>query len=101
MDEEKNSQWFLSPMLKLEFQATAQDICMALWIKYILNNLDISDQRPIKLFYDNKLVIEITKNPIYHNCAKHIEVNQHFIKEKLDNGIIYSTYLFSRGVNVI
>jgi len=40
------------------------------------------------LLCDNKSAIGIVDNPIQHDMTKHIEIDQHFIKEKLDNGLI-------------
>ena len=40
----------------------------------------------MKLYCDNESTINIAYNPIQHDLTKHIEV--HFIKEKLDIGLI-------------
>ena len=43
--------------------------------------------------YDNKVVISITHNPVLHDRKKQIEADKHFIKEKLEAGIICIPYL--------
>lgn len=43
---------------------------------------------PIKLYYDNKAAISLTHNPVQHDRTKHVEIDRHFIKEKLVEGII-------------
>ena len=40
------------------------------------------------LHYDNKAAIEIAHNYVQHDRTKHVEVDQHFIKENLDRKII-------------
>ena len=47
----------------------------------------------MKLFCDNKATISIDNNPVQHDRTKHVEVDTHFIKEKLDSGSIYIPYL--------
>ena len=42
----------------------------------------------MKLYYDNKSTINIAHNLVQHDRAKHLEVDRHFIKEKLDSGSI-------------
>ena len=42
----------------------------------------------MKLFCENKPAINIAHNPIQHGMTKHIEVDRHFIKEKIKAGII-------------
>ncbi|XP_043806668.1 uncharacterized protein LOC122721806 [Manihot esculenta] len=37
---------------------------------------------------DNKAAISISENPVQHDRTKHVEIDQHFIKEKLDSGLI-------------
>ena len=41
-----------------------------------------------KFFCDNKSAIGISHNQIQHDRTKHMEVDRHFIKEKLDGNII-------------
>lgn len=42
----------------------------------------------MKLYYDNKATISIAHNPVQHDRNKHVEIDRHFIKEKLEVGII-------------
>ncbi|RDX81735.1 Protein LNK1, partial [Mucuna pruriens] len=75
----------------------AQDICELLWLKIILEDLKIKWDGPMKLYCDNKSAINIAHNPVQHDRTKHIEVDRHFIKEKLDNGLIFTPYVPSQG----
>ena len=36
------------------------------------------------LYCDNQATWEIANNPVQHDRTKHVEVDRHFIKEKLD-----------------
>ena len=47
------------------------------------------------LYCDNKAVIDIANNFVYHARTKHIEIDRHFIKEKSDAGIICLPYVKS------
>nr|GEV92049.1 ribonuclease H-like domain-containing protein [Tanacetum cinerariifolium] len=40
-----------------------------------------------QIMCDNKAAIEISKNSVQHDRTKHVEVDRHFIKEKLETGI--------------
>lgn len=62
----------------------AQGICEALWIYRILKELKKMVQLPLKLYYDSKTAIIVAHNPIQHDRTKHIEINQHFIKENFE-----------------
>jgi hypothetical protein len=80
-----------------EFRAMAQGICELLWLKIILEDLKIKWEGPMKLYCDNKSAISIAHNPVQHDRTKHIEVDRHFIKEKLDSGLICTPYVSSQG----
>ena len=51
----------------------------------MLNELGITSNCPIKLLCDNKAAISIAKNPMHHDRTKYMEIDRHFIKEKLDS----------------
>ena len=48
-----------------------------------------------QLLCDNKAAISISENPIQHDRTKHVEVNKHFIKEKLEAGLIELSFVRS------
>ncbi|RVW28647.1 Retrovirus-related Pol polyprotein from transposon RE1 [Vitis vinifera] len=59
----------------------------------ILDDLRIKWDGPMKLYCDNKSTINIAHNPIQHDRTKHIEIDRHFIKEKLEEGVMCMTYV--------
>jgi len=48
--------------------------------------------RPLNFYCDNKVVRKFVNNPIQHNLTNHVELDCHFIKNKLDTKIV--TLLF-------
>ena len=78
-----------------KFKAIAQELCELLWLKIILDDLRIKWDDPMKLYCDNKSAINIAHNPIQHDRTKHIEVDRHFIKEKLEERVVYMSYISS------
>jgi len=79
-----------------EFRTMAQGICELLWLKIILEDLRIKSDDPMRLYCDNKSAISIAHNPVQHDITKHIEVDRHFIKEKLDSGLICTIFSLTR-----
>ncbi|WKA05210.1 hypothetical protein VitviT2T_023189 [Vitis vinifera] len=78
---------------ELEFRFIAQGLCELLWLKIILNDLRIKWDGPLKLYCDKKSAINIAHNPIQHDRTKHIEIDRHFIKEKLEEGVVCMSYV--------
>ena len=40
--------------------------------------------------------IKIANNPVHHDRTKHVEIDRHFIKEKLDAKVIDLSYISSK-----
>ena len=79
--------------VELEFRAIAQGLCKLLWLNIILDDLRIKWGGPMKLYCDNKSTMNIAHNPIQHDKTKHIEIDKHFIKEKLEEGVLCMSYV--------
>lgn len=73
---------------KAEFRALSQEVFELLLLKRLTIDLKISYSTPMKFYSDNKYVISIAQNPVHHDRTKHVEIRCHFIKEKIEEGII-------------
>ena len=62
-------------------------------VKIILEDLKVRWSKPLKLYCDNKSAINIAHNLVQHDRTNHIEINRHFIKEKLNSGSICTPYV--------
>ena len=71
----------------------AQGICEILWLNRILEELKKPVECPLRVYCDNKAAISIAHNPVQHDRTKHIEIDRHFIKEKIDVGIIWIPFV--------
>lgn len=71
----------------------ATGICEIMCVKIILEDLKIQWSGPMRLYCDNKSAISIAHNPVQHDRTKHIEIDRHFIKEKLGSGLICMPYV--------
>ena len=69
-----------------EFRAMAQGICEGIWLNRLLEELRVPLKHPIVLYCDNQAAISIAKNPVHHDRTKHVEIDRHFIKEKIEEG---------------
>lgn len=73
---------------EVEFRGMVKGICELLWIRKMLTELGFEPKGEMKLFYDNKAAIDISHNPVQHDRTKHVEVDRHFIREKIDSKIL-------------
>ena len=79
-----------------EFRGIVKGITEILWIRKLLNELGFPQKTACKLFCDNKAAISISGNPVQHDRTKHIEVDRHFIKDKLEDKVIKLPFVRSK-----
>ncbi|GJU17123.1 retrovirus-related pol polyprotein from transposon TNT 1-94 [Tanacetum coccineum] len=51
-------------------------------------SMQLLGDRLIPLYYDNKSAIALCCNNVQHSRSKHIDIRHHFIKEKVENGVV-------------
>ena len=58
------------------------------WIKQLLTDFGMQPSSIALLFCDNQATMHIASNPIFHERTKHIEIDCHFVHEKVAAGCI-------------
>lgn len=58
----------------------------------LLEELSLTNLRPITLHCDNQSTIYIANNPVFHDRTKHIEVDCHLTRDKVLEGLIQLSY---------
>ncbi|GJV04358.1 hypothetical protein Tco_1337927 [Tanacetum coccineum] len=76
-----------------EYRSMAATTCELLWLSYLLKDLNIPTQCPVTLFCDNKSVQQIAANPCYHDRTKHLDIDCHFTRDKVQDGFLQTTYI--------
>jgi len=66
-----------------------------IWTKDLLTEIDFLLECPMRLYGDNKTTIHITENDVFHERAKHIEVDCHIVRKKIEDKIIVANHLSS------
>lgn len=55
-----------------------------LQLKILLKDIGLNVDGPMKMFYDNKVVINLANNLVFHDRTTHVEIDCHFIRQKID-----------------
>jgi hypothetical protein len=76
--------------LDAEYIAAAEAAKEAVWIRNFINDLRIPGIHitNVPLYIDSNSALRLTRNPEYHSKSKHIDVRHHFIREKVEEGVI-------------
>nr|CAD1824666.1 unnamed protein product [Ananas comosus var. bracteatus] len=80
---------------EVEYRAMASTACELVWLKALPKDMGFNHDGPIQMKCDNQAAIHISTNPIFHERTKHIEVDCHFVREKVQEKVISTPYVAS------
>ncbi|GJV64965.1 ribonuclease H-like domain-containing protein [Tanacetum coccineum] len=66
-----------------EYRALASVTSELIWILKNLKDLQIENLLPVSLHCDSNYAIKIDTNPVFHERTKHLEIDLHFVREKV------------------
>jgi hypothetical protein len=80
-----------------KYQALASTCYELMWLSSLLKDFRIPHPQAALLFYDSQSALHIAANPVYHERTKHIEIDCHLIREKIQFGLIRTLHLSSQN----
>ncbi|XP_074299960.1 uncharacterized protein LOC141631152 [Silene latifolia] len=76
-----------------EYRSMANIVCELKWMKGLLLNFGININSPMKVFSDSKSALDLARNPVFHERTKHIEIDCHFIRDAIIEGLITAAHV--------
>ena len=73
---------------KAKYRAMAATSSELVWLTQLLHDFGLSPAPPTLLFCDNQAALHIASNPTFHERTKHIEIDCHFIRNKVTARLI-------------
>jgi hypothetical protein len=68
-----------------------------IWLKQLMQDLGIKYNYPIPIFCNNQAARYIANNLVFHEKTKHIEIDCHYICEKIKSKEIETPYIPSQN----
>ena len=69
-----------------EYRAVAHVVAECCWLRQLLQELHIPLKVATVIYCDNVSAVYMTANPVHHRRTKHIEIDIHFVREKVALG---------------
>ncbi|CAL1360108.1 unnamed protein product [Linum trigynum] len=66
-----------------EYRAMASAVSEIIWLRCLFRELGIVMASPTPLHCDNQAALHIAANPVFHERTKHVEMDCHFVRERV------------------
>ena len=78
--------------VEAEYVATSHGTEEAIWLRQLMADVRCIQEEATTIMCDNLGCMLVAKNPTHHSRTKHIDLQYHFILEKLKTGVIELKY---------
>lgn len=79
-----------------EYKAIADMSVEVTWLISLLTELRVSFEAPLKLWCENLGTTYLCANPVFHTRTKHVEINYHFVRDKVAKGEIQVNFISTK-----
>jgi phage gp36-like protein len=71
-----------------KYRAVANAVAEISWLRQLLEELHFYPHRSYVVFCDNISTVYLSTNPVQHQRTKHVEIDLHFLRDKVAIGEI-------------
>ncbi|XP_040383514.1 uncharacterized mitochondrial protein AtMg00810-like [Oryza brachyantha] len=79
-----------------EYRGVANAAAECCWLRHLLGELHVKLEKATLVYCDNISAVYLSKNPVHHGRAKHVELDIHFVREKVAVGDIRVAHIPTR-----
>ncbi|GKB16833.1 ribonuclease H-like domain-containing protein [Tanacetum coccineum] len=77
---------YSNTVTEAEYRGAANAVAETSWIRNLLRELHTPLSIATLVYCDNVIVVYMSANPVQHQCTKHIEIDIHFVRDKVAAG---------------
>ncbi|CAN0847094.1 Retrovirus-related Pol polyprotein from transposon RE1 [Linum grandiflorum] len=79
----KKQQVVSRSLAEAEYQAMATTVSEVVWLRHLLKEFGVDVTEGTRLYCDNQAALHIASNPVFHERTKHVEMDCHFVRERV------------------
>ena len=92
----KRQPTFSKSSAKAEYRGVANIVSETCWIRNLLLELHCPNPMATLVYCDNVSTVYMSGNPVHHQRTKHIEMDIHFLRKKVQRGYVRVLHVPSR-----
>jgi hypothetical protein len=93
---EKKKPTVFRSSIESEYKALANAFVELMWVQYLLHDLGVFLHSAPTRYCDNISATYLSSNPVYHSCTKHIEIDYHFVRDRVAKKNLHVRFLSSK-----
>jgi hypothetical protein len=78
---------------KEEYIETCSTNCESIWLQNLLTSLFDLEMEDTMILCDNQSCINMTKNTVFHDKTKHVDIQYHYIHDMVHKGVVKLQYV--------
>ena len=79
-----------------EYVTTCSASCEVVWLRKLLSDLFNLQLDATCIYCNNQSCVKLSKNPVFHDKSKHIEIKYHYIKDMVHMGVVNLLYVATK-----
>jgi hypothetical protein len=81
---------------EVDYKSLANATAEVMWVQSLLQELCVPSSQSTKLWCDNIGATYLSVNPVFHARIKHIEIDYHFVRERVANKLLEITFVSTK-----
>ncbi|KAI5325061.1 hypothetical protein L3X38_034135 [Prunus dulcis] len=78
-----------------KYRAMTSTCCEITWLSFLLQDLHLPSSGASRMYCDNRAALHIAANLVFHERTRHIEMDCHFIRDKILDGTVSTWHVNS------
>lgn len=71
-----------------EYHGVANAVTKTCWVRNLLREFRYPPSKATVVYYNNIIYVYMTSNLVQHRHTKHIEINIHFVRNRVARGVV-------------